>query len=25
MFHDAGVELIQLPYDIEVETKINNR
>ena len=25
MFHDAGVKLIQLPYDIEVETKINNR
>ena len=21
MFHDAGVKLIQLPYDIEVETK----
>lgn len=25
MFHDAGVKLIQLPYDMEVETKINNR
>lgn len=25
MLHDAGVKLIQLPYDIEVETKINNR
>lgn len=25
MFYDAGVKLIQLPYDIEVETKINNR
>ena len=25
MFHDAGVKLIQLPYDIEVETRINNR
>ena len=25
MFHDAGVKLIQLPYDIEIETKINNR
>ena len=25
MFHDAGVKFIQLPYDIEVETKINNR
>ena len=25
MFRDAGVKLIQLPYDIEVETKINNR
>lgn len=25
MFHDAGVKLIQLPYDMEVETRINNR
>ena len=25
MFHEAGVKLVQLPYDIEVETKINNR
>ena len=25
MFHEAGVKLVQLPYEIDVETKINNR
>ena len=25
MFHEAGVKLVQLPYEIDVETKISER